>query len=59
MSAAIMIDGGWRAFIDVYGRIYAPFIVYSCKYYNVIEYNLVESLNFLALNQKVDIEFKN
>lgn len=59
LSAAILIDGGWKAFTTVFGSILAPYLKFFCKYYDCIETNIISKLKNDSQEkfQKI-IEFK-
>ena len=59
LSAAILIDGGWKAFTTVYGSILAPYLKFFCRYYDCIETNIISKLKNDSQEkfQKI-IEFK-
>ena len=50
-AGAVLLDRGLEAFIDLYGRIYGPYISYFCRYYQVFGYNLLQRLKNEALKQ--------
>lgn len=44
LSAAVLMDGGWDAFLQVFGSILAPYLKFFCKYYKRIETNIISKL---------------
>jgi hypothetical protein len=56
LAGAVLIDGGWSAFKGTFGKILLPFIVFCCKFYDIIEINRYEFLQNECLVQHLKIE---
>lgn len=44
LCGAIFLDGGWKALIDVFGRMAAPVIYFVCKYFDETVVDLIHDI---------------
>jgi dsRNA-specific ribonuclease len=48
LSAAVLIDGGWKAAKEVFGKLLAPYLKFVCNYFEKIETNLINKLTYIG-----------
>ena len=48
LAAAVLIDGGWKAVKEVFGKLLAPYLKFVCNYFEKIETNLISKLAYIG-----------